>query len=79
MKGVKGLCEAVILQSMEDLMACDAMDENREFFYGEGMAICSAVAGLDEDARDRLVSYALRAHRRTRTLRKASRPVFAGI
>jgi len=61
MKGIKNLCEAIILQSMEDLLEQRAVEENRDFLEGEGLAICASIAGLAAHERMELANLALRA------------------
>ncbi len=45
--GLKGLMEAVILQSLEDLYCPAQRKESKEFFRGEGFEICAEIAGLN--------------------------------
>ncbi len=44
--GLKSLVEAVILQAIGDLWSKTNRDESIEFFFGEGLSLCAATAGL---------------------------------
>jgi len=60
MAGVANLCEAIILQSMEDVLTETNQEDSMEFFTGEGMDICSSIIGLGAKDRDRIKHFAFR-------------------
>lgn len=60
MAGVENLCEAIILQSMEDVLTNTNQEDSMEFFTGEGMDICSSIIGLGSRERDKLMHFAFR-------------------
>jgi len=62
MGGMRNLCEAIILQSMEDLLAQYAVEENRAFLTGEGMDVCGEIAGLGSSERQKLSHFAMTRH-----------------
>ncbi len=43
---IKGLAEAILLQSMEDLWIYEERSNCIDFFSGEGFRICSEIAGM---------------------------------
>ncbi len=45
--GIESLAEAIILQSLDDLLSHDYEYESREFFDGEGFKLCAEIAGID--------------------------------
>lgn len=45
--GIKGLAEAIILQSMEDLWDEEHKDDSVRFFDGEGFSLCADIAGMN--------------------------------
>ena len=48
-KRVKGLAEAIILQSMEDFWNNAYRQESIEFFKGEGFKVCAEIAGMGHE------------------------------
>lgn len=45
--GKKELAEAIILQSVEDILNGIQTKECRRFFYGEGFRVCASLAGME--------------------------------
>ncbi len=46
---IRGLAEAILLQSMEDLWIDEERSDCIDFFSGEGFRICSGIAGMSSD------------------------------
>ncbi len=51
---MKGLAEAIILQSLEDLWDPDHREESLEFFRGEGFRTCTEAAGISPEGKFQL-------------------------
>ncbi len=46
---IKGLAEAILFQSMEDLWIDEERSGCMDFFSGEGFCLCSEIAGISSD------------------------------
>ena len=52
---IKGLAEAILLQSIEDLWIDKERSGCMDFFIGEGFRICSEIAGMSSDEKAKIV------------------------
>ena len=55
-RGVKGLMEGIILQSISDLWIAGESDGCRKFFSGEGFRLCAKIAGMNLDDQVKLLN-----------------------
>ena len=46
---IKGLAEAILLQSLEDLWIDEERPNCIDFYSGEGFRLCSEIAGMSSD------------------------------
>ncbi len=53
---IKGLAEAILLQSMEDLWVDEERSACMDFFSGEGFRICSEIAGMSSDDKVKILN-----------------------
>ena len=53
---IKGLAEAILLQSMEDLWIAEERSSCIDFFSGEGFRMCSEMAGMNSDDKVRILN-----------------------
>ena len=60
MDSLKSLCEAIVLQSMEELLSKEHVKENMDFLLGEGMDICSSIIGLDRTQQEEVLDFTFR-------------------
>ncbi len=69
--GLRNLAEAVILQSLEDLLNSKYRKESKEFFEGEGFKIYAEIAGLTSEKKFRILHLlAGKQHEKTARLRR---------
>ncbi len=53
---IKGLAEAILLQSMEDLWIDKERSDCMDFFIGEGFHVCSEIAGMSSDDKVKILN-----------------------
>ncbi len=53
---VKGLAEAILLQSLEDLWIDEERSNCIDFFSGEGFRICSEIAGMSSEDKVKILN-----------------------
>ncbi len=53
---IKGLAEAILLQSMEDLWIDEERSGCIDFFSGEGFRLCSEIAGMSPDGKVKILN-----------------------
>ncbi|HXW68664.1 MAG TPA: hypothetical protein VEJ88_03570 [Dissulfurispiraceae bacterium] len=53
---IKGLADAILLQSLEDLWIDEERSNCIDFFSGEGFRICSDVAGMSSDDKVKILN-----------------------
>lgn len=54
--GLRDLSEAIILQSISDLLDAPRDKDSLEFFSGEGFRLCSQMAKMDHDDKIRFLA-----------------------
>ena len=53
---IKGLADAILLQSLEDLWTDEERSNCIDFFSGEGFRICSDIAGMSSDDKVKILN-----------------------
>jgi len=53
---MRGLADAILLQSLEDLWIDEERSNSIDFFSGEGFRICSEIAGMSSDDKVKLLN-----------------------
>ncbi len=52
---IKGLAEAILLQSLEDLWIDEERSNCIDFFTGEGFRLCSEIAGMSSNDKEKIL------------------------
>jgi len=60
MDSVRNLCEAIVLQAMEELLSEEHVEENLAFLLGEGMNLCSSILGIDRNEQEKILDFTFR-------------------
>jgi|GEM_PF-3543110 len=60
MDSLKSLCEAIVLQSMEEVLSRKHVKENVDFLLGEGMDICSSIIGMNPTEQEKVLDFTFR-------------------
>ena len=53
---MRGLADAILLQSLEDLWIDEERSNSIDFFSGEGFRVCSEIAGMSSDDKVKILN-----------------------